>query len=61
MGKVSKKEWIYVYVYQIHFAVHLKQPQHCIPQYIQYIGKYTSKKFFFKKEREKKKEEPRQF
>ena len=24
MGKESDKEWIYVYVLQIHFAVHLK-------------------------------------
>ena len=25
MGKESKKEWIYVYIKLIHFAVHLKQ------------------------------------
>ena len=28
MRKESKKEWIYVYVQLIHFAVHLKQTQH---------------------------------
>ena len=35
MGKESKKEWIYVYVQQIHFAVQQKLAQHCkatIPQ-----------------------------
>ena len=34
-GKESKKEWIYVYVELIHFAVQLKLTQHCkstIPQ-----------------------------
>ena len=29
MGKESKKEWTYVYVQLIHFAVHLKLTQHC--------------------------------
>ena len=28
MGKESKKEWIYVYVYVIHIAVHLELTQH---------------------------------
>ena len=35
MGKESKKEWIYVFISQIHFAVCLKLIQHCksiIPQ-----------------------------
>ena len=29
MGIESKKEWIYVYVYLIHFAVQQKLTQHC--------------------------------
>ena len=29
VGKESKKEWIYVYVELIHFAVHSKVTQHC--------------------------------
>ena len=29
MGKESKKQWIYVYVSLIHFAVHLKLTQDC--------------------------------
>ena len=29
MGKESKKEWIYVYVYLNHFAVHLKLMEYC--------------------------------
>ena len=29
MGKESKKEWIYVYVELIHFAVQQKVTQHC--------------------------------
>ena len=29
MGKESKKEWIYVYVLLIHFAVAQKLSQHC--------------------------------
>ena len=29
MGKVSEKEWIYVYVQLIHFAVHRKLTQYC--------------------------------
>ena len=29
MGKESKKEWICVYVYLIHFAVQQKLTQHC--------------------------------
>ena len=36
MGKESEKEWIYIYVYLNHFAVHLKLTQHgksVIPQY----------------------------
>jgi len=35
MGKEPKKEWIYVYVKQVHFAIQLKLAQHCkstIPQ-----------------------------
>ena len=28
-GKESEKEWICVYVYVNHFAVHLKYTQHC--------------------------------
>ena len=29
MGKECIKEWIYVYVWLSHFAVHLKLSQHC--------------------------------
>ena len=29
MGKEIGKEWIHVYVYLNHFAVHLKLSQHC--------------------------------
>ena len=29
MGKESKKEWIYVYVLLLHFAVQQKLTQHC--------------------------------
>ena len=29
MGIESKKEWIYVYVRLIHFAVHVKLTSHC--------------------------------
>ena len=29
MGKESEKEWIYVYVYLNHLAIHLKLMQHC--------------------------------
>ena len=29
MGKESKKQWIYLYVKLIHFAIHLKLTQHC--------------------------------
>ena len=29
MGKESEKEWIYMYVWRSHFAVHLKLTQHC--------------------------------
>ena len=36
MGKESKKEWIYVYVKLIHFAVHLKLTQYCKSTIFQY-------------------------
>ena len=29
MGKESEKEWIYVYVWLTHFAIHLKITRHC--------------------------------
>ena len=29
MGRVSKKEWIYIYVQLIHFAIQQKLTQHC--------------------------------
>ena len=31
LGKESEKKWIYVYVYLMHFAVHLELAQHCKP------------------------------
>ena len=43
MGKESKKEWVYVYVKLIHFAVHLKQTQHCKSTIIQDKLKKKSK------------------
>ena len=36
MGKDSEKEWIYVYMYNNHFAVHLKLLQHCKSTILQY-------------------------
>ena len=45
MGKESKKEWIHVFLLQIHFAVHLKLTQHCksiIPQLKKKRLKYNS-------------------
>ena len=35
MGKESEKEWMYVYVQLIHFAVHLKLIPHCKSNTIQ--------------------------
>ena len=35
MGKESKKEWIYVYVELIHFAVQQKLTQHVISTILQ--------------------------
>ena len=35
LGKESKKEWIYVYVYLIHFAVQQKLTQHCTSTILQ--------------------------
>ena len=29
MGKESRKEWMCIYIWVIHFAVHLKLTQHC--------------------------------
>lgn len=29
IGKESEKEWIYIHVKLIHFAIHLKLAQHC--------------------------------
>ena len=29
MGKESQKEWIYVHIKLIYFAIHLKLTQHC--------------------------------
>ena len=36
MGKESGKEWIYVFVLQIRFAVHLKLRQHCKSTILQF-------------------------
>ena len=44
MGKDSEKEWIYVYMYNNHFAVHLKLLQHCKSTILQYKIKIKLKK-----------------
>ena len=36
MGEESGKEWIHVYVWLSHFAVHLKLSQHCSSAILQY-------------------------
>ena len=36
MGKESEEEWLYVYVYLIHCALHLKLTQHCKSTVFQY-------------------------
>ena len=54
MGEESEKEWIYVYVWLIHFAVHLKPTQCCKSTILQYKikikkGKVKNKENFLKK------------
>ena len=44
MGKESEKEWISVYVYLNHFAIHLKLTQHCKSAILQYKIKVKFKK-----------------
>ena len=44
MDKEPEKEWIYVYVYLIHFAVHLKLTQQCKSATLQYTIKFKLKK-----------------
>ena len=46
MGKESKKQWVYVCVWLIHFAEHLKLTQHCkpiIPQFKEILIKNFKK------------------
>ena len=42
MGKESEKEWIYIYMHDNHFAVHLKLTQYCKSTILQ--GKIEIKK-----------------
>ena len=42
------REWIHVYVWLSHFAVHLKPSQQCSPAILQYKINFLIKKIFFK-------------
>ena len=44
MGKESKKEWINVYVWMVHFVVHLELTQHCKSTILQWNFKNKMKK-----------------
>ena len=56
MGKEAEKEWIYVYVWLIHYAVHLKLTQHYKLTILQYKIKIELKKV----KKKKKKKDPRE-
>ena len=51
MGKESEKEWLYVYAWLNHFAVHVKLTQHCKSTVLQYKIKIKKKNKVFTTQR----------